>query len=81
MCTSNIGVWVGDPFRNALQAKFASKGYKVHVQGVNPEDYPADLSGYLTSGAPESCAWSLGRAVERYHRTCPKAKIVISGWR
>lgn len=76
---SNIGPWVGQPFRDALYSKIGAN--KVAFQGVSPQDYPANLDGYIEDGGPQSCAISLGRAVERYSARCPSAKIVVSGWR
>ncbi len=75
----NIGSWVGQPFREALREKSGRE--KVSFQGVSPRDYPADLDGYIEDGGPESCAISLGSAVERYADRCPASKIVIAGWR
>lgn len=86
ICTSrlslhfrNIGPWVGQPFRDALNAQFGNG--KVAFQGVNPQDYAADLNGYVEDGGPEGCALSLAQAVQKYTARCPSAKIVISGWR
>ncbi|XWX01813.1 hypothetical protein V2A60_009842 [Cordyceps javanica] len=76
--SGNIGPWVGQPFRDALYSKFGAG--RVALQGVDPRDYLADLDGYIEDGGPESCAVSLGKAVERYSARCPLAKIVISGW-
>ncbi|KAJ6784902.1 hypothetical protein PWT90_02375 [Aphanocladium album] len=76
--SGNIGVWVGQPFRNALYSKIGAG--KVAFQGVSAQDYPANLDGYIEEGGSESCAVSLGKAVERYSARCPSAKIVISGW-
>lgn len=74
---SNIGPWVGAPFRDALESKHDS----IAFQGVDSEAYPADLAGYVEEGGSQGCADSLGSSVQSYAETCPDAKIVISGWR
>ena len=80
MCVaSNIGPWVGGPFRQALYERFGPNN--VAFQGVSPEDYPADLDGYIEKGGPERCAVSLANAVQGYAARCPSCKFVISGWR
>ncbi|KAJ3491610.1 hypothetical protein NLG97_g5563 [Lecanicillium saksenae] len=76
--SGNIGPWVGGPFRDALYSKIGAS--KVAFQGVDPRDYPASLDGYIDEGGSQSCAVSLGKAVEKYSARCPSAKIVISGW-
>jgi cutinase len=75
--SGNIGVWVGPAFKEALLKEF--KG-KVHVQGVNAEDYPAELPGYVEGGS-ESCGDGCARTIDNYVAKCPKANIFISGWR
>ncbi|OAA77567.1 Cutinase [Akanthomyces lecanii RCEF 1005] len=75
--SGNIGPWVGPAFRKAL---YSEVGDKLAFQGVSPQDYPANLEGIMEEGGSESCAVSLGEAVERYSARCPDAKIIISGW-
>ncbi|KAH8900817.1 alpha/beta-hydrolase [Thozetella sp. PMI_491] len=74
--SGNIGPWVGPGFRDALRARFGS----VAVQGVSPDDYSADLAGYIEDGGTVSCAYSIADAVMTYASRCPSAKFVISGW-
>ncbi|OAA71082.1 Cutinase [Akanthomyces lecanii RCEF 1005] len=52
--SGNTGPWVGQPFREALYSKIGSD--KLAFQGVDPQDYPANLDGYIEDGGPESCA-------------------------
>ncbi|KAI5859983.1 carbohydrate esterase family 5 protein [Durotheca rogersii] len=74
----NLGPWVGGPFRDALLKK--SSDVKIAVQGVSPDDYPADLAGYTEEGGSDSCARGLGTAVQTYASRCPDSKIAIWGW-
>ncbi|KAI1327279.1 alpha/beta-hydrolase [Xylariaceae sp. FL0255] len=74
--SGNIGPWVGGPFRDALVALHSGTAF----QGVNPNDYAADLAGYIDDGSPQSCADSLANSVRTYYTACPDAKFVISGW-
>ncbi|KAI0378515.1 carbohydrate esterase family 5 protein [Hypomontagnella monticulosa] len=73
----NIGPWVGGPFREALASK---TDVKIAVQGVSTGDYPADLAGYTKEGGSNSCAKSLGSAVQKYVSSCPDSKIAVWGW-
>jgi cutinase len=75
--SGNIGVWVGPAFKEALLEEF---GGDVHVQGVNEEDYHAELPGYVEGGS-ESCGDGCARTVDEYAAKCPEANIFISGWR
>ncbi|KAL7627956.1 hypothetical protein AAE478_002152 [Parahypoxylon ruwenzoriense] len=74
----NLGPWVGGPFRGALLSK--SSDIKIMVQGVSTDDYPADLAGYTEEGGSDSCARSLGAAVQVYASHCPDSKVAIWGW-
>ncbi|KAH7099652.1 carbohydrate esterase family 5 protein [Auriculariales sp. MPI-PUGE-AT-0066] len=75
--SKDIGVWVGPQFRDALEQRISS----VAFQGVNPDDYPADLSGYLAeNGCSESGARSLAKTVTEYVDNCKDTTIIISGW-
>ena len=53
----------------------------VAFQGVNGEDYPANLAEYVKENGSDSCADGLAASVDAYTSRCPDAKIVISGWR
>lgn len=75
--SGNIGPWVGAPWRDDL----ASKHDGLAFQGVDGGAYSADLAGYIVEGGSNSCAESLGNAVQTYASACPESKIVISGWR
>ncbi|KAI1458581.1 carbohydrate esterase family 5 protein [Annulohypoxylon moriforme] len=74
----NLGCWVGGLFHDALVSQ--SSGVKIAMQGVSASDYPADLAGYVKEGGSDSCAKSLGSAVQTYHSHCPNTKIAIWGW-
>ncbi|KAF2713255.1 carbohydrate esterase family 5 protein [Pleomassaria siparia CBS 279.74] len=74
--SGNIGVWVGPQFKKSLKDKIDS----VAFQGVNEEDYPANLAEYITENGSESCANGLASTVNAYASKCPDAKIVVSGW-
>ncbi|KAL1608067.1 hypothetical protein SLS60_003006 [Paraconiothyrium brasiliense] len=52
----------------------------VHVQGVNPEDYPANLADYVKEGGSENCGDACARTVDAYVEKCPEANIFVSGW-
>jgi cutinase len=73
----NIGVWVGPAFKDSLVEKLDS----VAFQGVNEEDYPANLAEYVKENGSDSCADGLAASVDAYTSRCPDARIVISGWR
>ncbi len=77
MESRNIGPWVGAPFRDALAAKIDG----VAIQGVDPNDYSADLAGYVEDGGPQSCASSIASAITKYASACSQTKFVVSGWR
>jgi len=53
----------------------------VAFQGVNGEDYPANLAEYVKENGSDSCADGLAASVDAYTLRCPDAKIVVSGWR
>ncbi|KAI0880914.1 carbohydrate esterase family 5 protein [Annulohypoxylon maeteangense] len=74
----NIGPWVGSLFHDALVSH--SSGIKIAMQGVSASDYPADLAGYVKEGGSNSCAKSLGSAVQKYNSHCPNSKVAIWGW-
>ncbi|KAI1086912.1 carbohydrate esterase family 5 protein [Rostrohypoxylon terebratum] len=74
----NLGCWVGGLFHDALINQ--SSGIKIAMQGVSPSDYPADLAGYVKEGGSDTCAKSLGTAVQTYNSRCPSSKIAIWGW-
>ncbi|KAI2627623.1 carbohydrate esterase family 5 protein [Hypoxylon sp. NC1633] len=74
----NLGPWVGGPFRDALVSR--SSKIKIAVQGVSPDDYPADLAGYVKEGGSESCGRGLGAAVQKYVSQCPSSKVAVWGW-
>lgn len=74
---SNIGVWVGPQFFEALKADI--KG--VALQGVDPSAYPADLHGYMAEeGGSSAGAKSMAKMVIDYQTKCPKSAVVLSGW-
>ena len=75
--SGNIGVWVGPAFEDALRSKIPSLAF----QGVDAQDYPANLEQYLDQDGSDSCADGLARIVDEYADKCPQAKIVVSGWR
>lgn len=75
--SGNIGVWVGPAFENALRSKISSLAF----QGVDEDEYPANLDQYLDENGSNSCAEGLARIVDEYALKCPQAKIVVSGWR
>ncbi|KAF2273608.1 alpha/beta-hydrolase, partial [Westerdykella ornata] len=74
--TGNLGVWVGPFLKDGLLKEFNGR---VHVQGVNPEDYPAELPGYVEGGS-ETCANACAKTIDDYAVACPNANIFISGW-
>lgn len=74
---SNIGVWVGPQFFDALRALIPGAAF----QGVDQTAYPADLKGYLEQGGSDSGAESLQTTVDRYAELCPDRAIVVAGWR
>jgi cutinase len=76
--SGNIGVWTGPQFKDALIKELDGD---IHVQGVNREDYPANLDGYAREGGSESCADACAEMVDAYAGKCPEAKIFVSGWR
>ena len=76
--SGNIGVWTGPQFKDALIKELDGD---VHFQGVNREDYPANLDGYAREGGSESCADACAETVDAYAEKCPEAKIFVSGWR
>ncbi|KAI1411630.1 hypothetical protein F5Y13DRAFT_191245 [Hypoxylon sp. FL1857] len=76
----NLGPWVGGPFQDALVAGSKSVNIEIAVQGVSPDDYPADLAGYIEEGGSNSCAKGLGATVQKYFSHCPSSKIAIWGW-
>ena len=77
MLYRNVGPWVGGPWRDDLKSKHSGAAF----QGVNPDDYPADLAGYIEEGGPQECGDSLANDVKAYSAACPDAKLVVSGWR
>ncbi|KAI1135548.1 carbohydrate esterase family 5 protein [Hypoxylon sp. FL0543] len=76
----NLGPWVGGPFHDALVAGGKSSNIEIAIQGVSPDDYPADLAGYIEEGGSNSCANGLGTTVQKYISHCPDSKIAIWGW-
>lgn len=78
--TGNLVVWVGPfcgPFwKESLLTAFNGD---VHVQGVNPEVYSADLIGYVEGGS-ESRENGCARLIDDYVAACPEANIFVSEW-
>lgn len=81
---SNIGVWVGSFFFDALR-KLAPKG--IAYQGVTRAKYPAKLGDYLKqTGGSDDGGEEMAAQVTAYIKFCtPKLKkkivIIMSGWR
>lgn len=76
--SGNLGVWVGPFLKDSLLSAFNGD---VHVQGINPGDYPANLADYVKEGGSESCADACARTVDAYVAKCPEANVFLSGWR
>ncbi|KAF2450941.1 carbohydrate esterase family 5 protein [Karstenula rhodostoma CBS 690.94] len=75
--SGNLGVWVGPFLKDGLLSSFAGD---VHVQGVNAEDYPANLADYVKEGGSERCADACAKTVDAYVEKCPGASVFLSGW-
>lgn len=76
--SGNLGVWVGPVLKDSLLDAFSGD---VHVQGVNQDDYPANLEDYVKEGGSESCADACAKTVNEYAAKCSDANIFVSGWR
>lgn len=70
-----IGLGVGPPFRDALQAALGSK--TLTFQGV---DYPANILGFLGGGDSKGAA-TMTADIKAVASACPNTKIVMSGYR
>lgn len=76
--SGNLGVWVGPFLKASLLDAFNAD---VHVQGVNQDDYPANLEDYVKYGGSESCAGACADTLDRYAAKCPGANVFVAGWR
>ena len=74
---SNIGVWVGPQFQQALSSKINSLAF----QGVDSDAYAADLQGYLGEGGSDGGSQALAQTVTDYTAKCPDSTVIVSGWR
>lgn len=71
----NVGILVGPPFIDALDAAVGSGN--LLIQGVN--NYAATIAGYVAGGDAAGSA-NLASQIEEAHSLCPSTRLVVSGY-
>jgi len=71
----NVGVLVGPPFFEALEALVGTSA--LTIQGVN--DYPATIDEYLEGGSPTGTS-EMAAQIEQAFSLCPDTKLISSGY-